>query len=186
MSRTCYRGFRHFIDAYECAGLDPASAPPAELRALVNGLRAVFTSGAPRATDSARSLLPDARIISDPLFAEAPLAGPRIPLVKLRVQIWAVISRAMWHAGYHPDIENYRRARNRAVQAADILLAGADANAGISVLVAHGYFNFMIGRVLRQRGFVRFGTHRARFWNAVMYERPTSSLFGGEPAREAA
>ena len=171
MARTCYRGFRHFISAYDSAGLDPDSAPPAELRALVQGLRAVFTSGAPRANDSARSLLPGADIIADPLFAEAPLAGPRIPLVKLRVTIWAIISRIMWHAGYHPQIENYRRARSRAARAADILLAGAEANAGIAVLVAHGYFNAMIGRALRKRGFVRVGSHRANFWNAVTYER---------------
>lgn len=171
MARTCYRGFRHFIAAYECAGLDPRSAPPAELRALVKNLSAVFTSGAPRANDSARSLLPQAQIIADPLFAEAPLAGPRIPLVKMTVPIWAVISRIMWHAGYHPEIENYRRARGRAARAADRLLAGAECNAGTAVLVAHGYFNAMIGRVLRQRGFVRVGAHRASFWNAVTYER---------------
>lgn len=171
MACTCYRGFRHFIAAYECAGLDPRSAPPAELRALVKDLSAVFTSGAPRANDSARSLLPQAQIIADPLFAEAPLAGPRIPLVKMTVPIWAVISRIMWHAGYHPEIENYRRARGRAARAADRLLAGAEANAGTAVLVAHGYFNAMIGRVLRQRGFVRVGAHRASFWNAVTYER---------------
>ena len=173
MSRTCYRGFRHFINAYDRAGLDPESAPPAELLALVQGLRAVFTSGAPRANDSARSLLPGADIIADPLFAEAPLAGPRIPLVKLRVTIWAVISRVMWHAGYHPQIENYWRARSRAARAADFLLAGAEANAGMAVLVAHGYFNAMIGRALRKRGFVRVGSHRPSFWNAVTYERAT-------------
>ncbi len=171
MARTCYRGFRHFIAAYESAGLDPHSAPPAELRALVKDLPAVFTSGAPRANDSARSLLPQAEIIADPLFAEAPLAGPKIPLVKMNVPIWAVISRIIWHAGYHPEIENYRRARRRAARAADRLLASAEANAGTAVLVAHGYFNAMIGRVLRQRGFMRVGTHRASFWNAVTYER---------------
>jgi broad specificity phosphatase PhoE len=172
MARICYRGFRRFIAAYDRAGLDPQSAPPAELRSLVGGLHAVFTSGAPRADDSARSLLPEAEIIADPLFAEAPLAGPRIPLVKMNVPLWAVISRIMWHVGYHPQIENYRRARSRAARAADILLAGAEANAGTAVLVAHGYFNAMIGRVLRQRGFVRVGVHRASFWNAVTYERP--------------
>src|SRR5579872_5095078 len=89
MARTCYRGFRHFIAAYETARLDPRSAPPAELRALVKDLPAVFTSGAPRANDSARSLAPQAQIIADPLFAEAPLAGPRIPLVKMTVPSWA-------------------------------------------------------------------------------------------------
>ena len=171
MSRTCYRGFRRFIDAYERAGLDPESVPPAELRALVAGLVAVFISGTPRADESARSLLPHARIIRDPLFAEAPLAGPRIPLLRMTVGAWAVISRIMWHAGYHPEMESYRRAIHRASRAADRLLAGADTGAGTAVLVAHGYFNAMIGRVLRQRGFIRIGSHRATFWNAVTYER---------------
>jgi broad specificity phosphatase PhoE len=68
-------------------------------------------------------------------------------------------------------MESYRWARRRAARAADILLAAADANAGTAVLVAHGYFNAMIGRVLRKRGFIRAGSHRANFWNTVTYER---------------
>src|SRR5512143_1753399 len=50
--RTCHRGFRKYIDAYQGAGLDPGSLPPATLVDLVTGLDAVFTSPAPRATDS--------------------------------------------------------------------------------------------------------------------------------------
>jgi broad specificity phosphatase PhoE len=170
-SRTSYHGFRRYIDAYQDAGLDPQSAPPEELLDLVKGLDEVFTSGLPRANDSARTLLPEAEIIADPLFAEAPLAGPRIPLLKMKVPVWAVMARIIWHAGYHPEIENYRRAKNRAARAAEILLARAEANAGVAVLVAHGYFNAMIGRALKKRGFARTGTHRARFWNVVTYER---------------
>jgi broad specificity phosphatase PhoE len=166
-----HHGFRRYIDEYQDAGLDPASAPPEELLDLVRGLSAVFTSGLPRATDSAKTLLPEAEIIADPLFAEAPLAAPRIPLLKLKAPAWAVMARIMWHAGYHPEIENYRRAKSRAVQAADILQDRAESNAGSAVLVAHGYFNAMIGRVLRKRGFRRTGSHRVRFWNAVIYER---------------
>jgi broad specificity phosphatase PhoE len=168
--RTCHRGFRHYIDAYQDAGLDPRSAPPEELMDLVKGLDAVFTSHAPRAQDSARTLLPEAEVIADPLFSEAPLAAPRIPLVKMKVPIWAVMARIMWHAGYHPEIEDYRRAKVRASAAADILLERAESNDGVAVLVAHGYFNAMIGRVLRKRGFRRCGSHRVRFWNAVIYE----------------
>jgi broad specificity phosphatase PhoE len=168
--RTCHRGFRRYIDAYQDAGLDPRSAPPDELTDLVKGLNAVFTSASPRAQDSARTLLPEAEVIADPLFAEAPLAAPRIPLVKMKVPIWAVMARIMWHAGYHPEIEDFRRAKVRATAAADILLDRARANDGVAVLVAHGYFNAMIGRVLRKRGFRRSGTHRVKFWNAVVYE----------------
>ena len=169
--RTCHRGFRKYIDAYQGAGLDPGSLPPATLVDLVTGLDAVFTSPAPRATDSARLLLPAAEMIADPVFEEAPLAAPRIPLIRLRVPVWAVMARVLWHAGYHPRIETYWRAQARARNAAEMLLRRAHKNGGASVLVAHGYFNAMIGRALTKRGFRRSGSHRALFWNAVVYEQ---------------
>src|SRR5690348_11838596 len=53
---TSHHGFRSYIDAYEAAGLDPSNAPPDELRDLVAELDSVFTSGRPRAHDSARLL----------------------------------------------------------------------------------------------------------------------------------
>jgi len=168
--RTGHHGFRRYIDDYQDAGLDPKSAPPEELLDLVKGLNTAFTSFSPRAQDSARTLLPEAEITADPLFAEAPLAAPRIPLLKMKVPVWAVMARIMWHAGYHPEIENYRRAKARAVAAADILIQRAQSNEGNAVLVAHGYFNAMIGRVLKRRGYRRLGSHRVRFWNAVIYE----------------
>jgi broad specificity phosphatase PhoE len=168
--RASHREFRTYIDDYEQSGLDPQSAPPEELQDLVAELAAVFTSGKKRADESARVLAPNAELIADPLFVEAPLAAPRIPLLKMRVPKWAVVARIFWHAGYHPEIENYRRAKHRAIQAAEILVARARAD-GAAALVAHGYFNFLIGRELRRRGFVKSGAHRAHFWNAVIYTR---------------
>jgi broad specificity phosphatase PhoE len=168
--RASHREFRNYIDAYEQSGLDPRSAPPEELQDLVGELAAVFTSGKKRADESARILAPNAELIADPLFAEAPLAAPRIPLLKMRVPKWAVVARIFWHAGYHPEIENYRRAKNRAIKAAEILIIRARTD-GAAALVAHGYFNFLIGRELRRRGFAKSGSHRARFWNAVIYTR---------------
>ena len=168
--RTGHHGFRDYIDAYEAAGLEPSSLPPEELQGLVKDLGAVFTSGKPRAHQSAARLAPHAQLIADPLFVEAPLASPPLPLLKLRVPKWAVMSRILWHMGFTPGIENYRRARHRAAQAADILVARAR-DTGAAALVAHGYFNWMIGRQLRRRGFVKRGTHQARYWNTVIYER---------------
>jgi broad specificity phosphatase PhoE len=170
--RASHREFQSYIDAYENSGLDPQSAPPEELQDLVGEVAAVFTSGKRRADDSARVLAPNADLIADPLFVEAPLAAPRIPLLKMRVPKWAVVARIFWHAGYHPEIETYRRAKRRAGQAADILVARARAD-GAAALVAHGYFNFLIGRELRRRGFAKSGSHRARFWNVVVYDRST-------------
>ncbi len=167
--RTSHNGFREYIDAYEAAGLDPESLPPRELSDLVKELDHIFTSDRPRSHQSALALGPHATLQADSLFAEAPLASPRIPLLKMRVPKWAVVARLLWHAGYHPEIENYREARHRAARAADILIDKIR-DGGSAVLVAHGYFNAMIGRQLRQRGFVRTGAHRVRYWNAVIYE----------------
>src|SRR5579863_10539636 len=166
--RTSHHGFRDYIDAYEAAGLDPESLPPRELSDLIKELDHIFTSDRPRSHESAKALAPHATLEADPLFAEAPLALPRIPLLKMRVPKWAVVARVLWHVGYHPEIENYRKAKHRAGQAADILMHRARAE-GAAALVAHGYFNAMIGRQLRQRGFTRAGAHRVRYWNAVTY-----------------
>lgn len=170
--RTSHAGFADYIDAYEEAGLAPASLPPEELRDLVRELRAVFTSGRPRSHQSAEALAPHAELIADPLFVEAPLAAPPIPLLRMQVAKWAVVSRILWHAGFHPEIENPRDAARRAVKAADILVARARADGAVA-LVAHGYFNWMIGRVLRSHGFSRTGMHQARYWNAVIYQDKT-------------
>jgi len=169
--RTSHREFRSYIDDYEAAGLDPTSAPPEELQDLLKELTQIYTSGKPRAHDSAKALAPNAELIADPLFVEAPLASPRIPLLKMKVPKWAVMARILWHAGYHPEIENYRRAKHRASEAADILMKRAVAE-GQTALVAHGYFNLMIGRELRRRGFRKTGSHRVTYWNAVIYELP--------------
>jgi broad specificity phosphatase PhoE len=169
--KTSHHGFADYIDAYEAAGLDPESAPPEELRDLARGITAVYTSHRPRSQESAMAIAPHAELISDVLFEEAPLASPHIPLIKLGVPAWAVMSRILWHAGYHPEIENYRRSKLRAQKAADILMAKAK-NDGTAVLVAHGYFNAILGRELARRGFRSIGHHRVRFWNAVIYELP--------------
>lgn len=168
--RTSHREFRAYIDAYEESGLDPESLPPDELQDLVGEVDAVFTSGRKRSVDSARVLAPNAELIADPLFAEAPLASPPIPLLRMKVSKWAIVARILWHAGYHPEIENYRHAKRRAAHAAEILVRRARRDGAVA-LVAHGYFNFILGRELRRRGFVRFGLHRARFWNSVIYSR---------------
>jgi len=170
-ARTSHSEFRDYIDDYEAAGLDPTSAPPDELQDLVRELTQIYTSGRPRAHDSARALAPNAELIADPLFVEAPLASPRIPLLRMKVPKWAVVARILWHAGYHPEIENYRRAKHRASEAADILMKRAG-DEGQTALVAHGYFNAMIGRELRRRGFRKAGADRVRYWNAVIYELP--------------
>lgn len=174
MARSRWIGhaaFAAYIDDYQAAGLDTASAPPEELRAAVQGARRVFASDLQRSIDSARALLPQAELVSTPLFTESPLASPRLPAVRMKAPAWAVVSRIAWHGGFKPGIEGYGQSKNRARQAVELLVAEAESE-GTAVLVAHGYFNAILGRALTQRGWRKVaGAHRARFWNAVVYER---------------
>lgn len=167
---TGHAGFAGYIGDYEAAGLAPSSLPPRELADLARELTHVFTSGRARSHQSAAALAPHAELIAEDVFVEAPLASPRIPILRMRVPKWAVVSRILWHLGFHPEIENPRQARMRAVRAADMLVAAARER-GVAALVAHGYFNWMIGRELQRRGFARTGSHQARYWNTVRYEK---------------
>jgi broad specificity phosphatase PhoE len=164
-----HRAFSNYIDAYQKAGLDRLSEPPPELLELVKGARRVFCSELPRSIDSARRLLPDAELLSDPLFTEAPLASPKLPGIRMNAPAWAVIARVAWHGGYKPGIESYGEAKRRARAAARTLIEAARED-GIAILVAHGYFNAILGRTLRLGGFEREGTHRVQYWNTVVYE----------------
>lgn len=167
---TGHHGFRDYIGAYEAAGLDPASLPPRELVELGRELGAIFASDRARSHQSARLVAAEKPLVMDPLFAEAPLASPPVPFLKMSVPGWAVVSRLLWHVGFAPGIENAAAAKLRARKAAGILIARAEEVGGVA-LVAHGYFNFMIGRELTRLGFVKRGSHRARYWNTVTYER---------------
>jgi hypothetical protein len=71
----------------------------------------IFTSGRPRSHQSAAALAPHAELTADPLFVEAPLASPPLPWLAMRVTKWAVVSRLLWHLGFHPG--NRKAARRR-------------------------------------------------------------------------
>ncbi len=170
-----HKAFARYIDDYQAAGLDADSAPPDELRALVKGTPKVFASDLKRSIDSARTLLPGAEVVSTPLFTESPLASPKVPALRLKAPAWAVMARVAWHGGFKPGIESYAQSRGRARKAVELLLAEAEAK-GIAVLVAHGYFNAILGRTLTRRGWTKTeGAHRARFWNTVVYEHQAAA-----------
>jgi hypothetical protein len=171
-----HRKFKDYIEEYDRAGLHPDSPPPAWLVDLTREAKRVYASDRPRARESARVLAPHAELRLSPLFMEAQLKSPKLPLVRMKPTAWAVIARLAWHAGHHGGIEDYRETKERADKAVEMLSDVAQED-GIAVLVAHGYFNAIVGRTLRKRGWHRYGgRHRAKFWNAVVYERGARAL----------
>jgi broad specificity phosphatase PhoE len=167
-----HRKFTDYIEEYEQAGLDPDSPPPPDwLIEMTRDARRVYASDRPRALESAQALAPHAELSQSSLFMEAQLKSPKLPLVRLKPPAWAVLARLAWHVGHHGGIEDYRDAKDRALKAVDMLDEVARED-GIAVLVAHGYFNAIVGRTLRKQGWSKHGgRHRAKFWNAVVYER---------------
>ena len=175
--------YRDFYADYDRAGLDPKSAPRAPLATLLKELDHAYTSHRPRSIESAQKLLPDVQRIENPVFDEAPLLPPKVPLVRRPASWWMVLARAAWHMGYHGGGESWMVCKRRAMEAMEILWRDAERH-GTSVLVAHGYINLMIGIRLKKRGWKRTGRHSYQYWNAVVYERDQAAL--PAPAQSAA
>lgn len=171
-----HAAFARFIDDYQASSLDGTHPPPAELVDLVRPARLIFASELQRSIESAHMLKPGGEIMSTPLFTESPLASPPLPGLRMKAPAWAVISRVAWHGGFKPGIESYGQSKQRARKAAELLASEAEDN-GLAVLVAHGYFNAILGRTLHLNGWRKTsGAHRAKFWNTVIYERDGMAL----------
>ena len=161
--------------AYDDSGLHPDEAPPASLVALGKTAKTVVSSPLPRAVETARHVTGGLREVpADPLFVEAPLPPPPVPLLKLRPGWWGVISRFYWSFGYAPDgVEHVSDTWKRVDQVIDRLI---DLSAeGDVLLCAHGFLNWMIDRRLRKLGWRREaregGNH---YWSWRIYTPPAA------------
>lgn len=166
-------GYRDWWVRYEEGGLKAGQAPPSELVALASGADAVFASTRERARQSALAITQGRDFSSDPQFIEAPLPSPPLPKwFRLPPKWWGVLSRFCWAVfNYHDGQETVAQATARARRVADLLIDRADDDR-IVVLVAHGYFNFMVGRALIARGWRRKLDQGYRYWAFRRFEPP--------------
>jgi broad specificity phosphatase PhoE len=167
------RGYRDWWARYEEGGLKPGQAPPAGLVAQARDAGAVFSSTRERSMQSARAVCGDRAFTSEALFIEAPLPSPLFPdTVRLSPRWWGVVSRFCWAVfDYHDGQESHAQARARARQAALVLAARA-AGDGDVLLIAHGYFNFMIGRALIAQGWRRDVDQGYKYWSCRRFTPP--------------
>ena len=107
-----------------------------------------------------------------PLFIEAPLPPPSWPSAfKFSPRAWGVIARLWWWFFDHNEGQESRaEAQVRAEEAAR-LLDGLAEN-GLDVLVlAHGFFNTMIGIELKELGWRCVKDQGFKYWSARSFER---------------
>jgi hypothetical protein len=82
-----------------------------------------------------------------------------------------VVSRTWWWFFNHHDGQERRKAAQlRADEAADYLMALAAAGDDV-LLIAHGFFNFMIGRSLKRRGWTLVENHGHDYWASRRFSR---------------
>jgi broad specificity phosphatase PhoE len=165
-------GYRRWWASYEEGGLLHGQTPPVDLVEAARRAGVVFSSVRRRSLETAHAVIGPEGFRSDPVFVEAPLPPPPWPkFVRLSPRSWGVIARFWWWwFNHHDGQESRAQATERARQAALRLIEAAESGKDVVVL-AHGFFNAMIGRELRCLGWRRVSTQGYRYWCAQRFER---------------
>ena len=140
------QGYRDWWDRYEEGGLLEGQVPPECLVSTAAGAGAIFSSTRQRARETAAAVANGNLVHADVLFIEAPLPPPSFPdWFKLSPRWWGVVARFWWwFFDHHEGQETKSEAQARAARAADLLEARAGEGKDVLVL-AHGFFNGMVG-----------------------------------------
>jgi broad specificity phosphatase PhoE len=126
-----------------------------------------------RSIESAQALAKGRAFAREVMLIEAPLPPPRWPSwVRLSPSVWGFLARFWWwFFNHHEGGETRGQAEARADRAATMLEALAGEGADVVVL-AHGFFNFMIGRALKRRGWRLVRSEGWKYWSMRRFERP--------------
>lgn len=164
--------YRDFWARYEVLGIRPGQAPPEALLRFVAKAGALVASTRLRSVESANALAGGREVLQHELLVEAPLPPPDWPdWIRLSPMIWGFIARLWWWFLDHNEGQETRvAAERRADEAASLLIGYAERGEDVVVL-AHGFFNFMIGRALRRRGWKLVSSEGYKYWSTRRFER---------------
>lgn len=165
--------YRAWWGRYEEGGIREGQAPPAALLEIARQADVIFVSTRLRAQETAAAIAGGRAVSLDPMLIEAPLPPPPIPsFLRFNPKTWGFLTRVMWwFFNRHETEESRAQAEVRAGAVADRLIARAAAGDKVLV-VAHGFFNTMIGIELKKRGWAHVDGRGHRYWTAKRYERP--------------
>lgn len=160
--------FLEFLKRYDAAGIASDSIPPQNLTAIVQNANTVFTSNLNRTIDSARILQPQVQPTSNSIFREINCWRNFSTTIKLSALGWAIISRLLWELKIHPIAESPVATRQRAKQAAELLIQEYHNNGSV-VLIAHGGINTFIAKELRLSGWQGSRNLNNQHWGCTKY-----------------
>jgi hypothetical protein len=164
--------YRDFWARYEVLGILPGQVPPEKLTQFAARAGALVCSTRQRSIESASALAGDRLVNQHEVLVEAPLPPPPWPRwIRLSPSIWGFLARVWWwFFNHHEGQETRAAAETRAGQAAELLITYAERGEDVVVL-AHGFFNFMIGRALRRRGWRLMSSEGYKYWSTRRFER---------------
>ena len=170
--RLSSQDYRAFWARYELTGLLPGQTPPAMLVGFVEACDVLIASTRLRARESAEAVGKGRTFTQEALFVEAPLPPPNWPSwVRLSPRLWGFFARFWWwFFNHHEGGETRRQAEARAGEAA--LMLERQAYDGWNVVVlAHGFFNVLVGRALRRHGWRMTRSEGYKYWSTRRFER---------------
>ncbi|WP_455819644.1 histidine phosphatase family protein [Pseudomonas cerasi] len=156
-----------WCEAYDLAEI--CDLPPERSLHLAAEADVIVTSTLPRAISSLEKLGKQASQV-DAIYREVALPVMPLSFPALSPLLWLPLLRVMWLSGYAGQVESYAEAKQRAVVAADRLIAlAADGNV---LLVGHGIMNKLIARRLRHLGWLGEKHASSRHWSSAIYHPP--------------
>ncbi|HXV00486.1 MAG TPA: histidine phosphatase family protein [Caulobacteraceae bacterium] len=166
--------YRDWWATYEAGGLKAGQVVPENLKAIAVEAGAIIASTRRRSVETATLLGAGREFHSDAMFIEAPLPPPPWPRwLKLPPMAWGFLARVWWwFLNHHPNEESRLEAEKRAEEAAGRLIEVAGGGRDVLVL-AHGFFNAMIARALRRRGWRCTLNGGYGYWAARRFEAPS-------------
>lgn len=166
------QGYRDWWARYELGGLLEGQSPPEGLVEVARRAGFIVASTRLRSLQTARAVVGGKTFVENPLFIEAPLPPPNFPgWLKLSPKVWGFVARFWWwFFNHHAGEENRAQAEARAEEAA--LMLENLARSGEPVLVvAHGFFNHLVGRALARRGWRLAENQGYKYWSTRRFER---------------
>ncbi len=169
--RLDWRSYKDWWARYEESPLRDDEFAPEVLKEAVKNADIVFASARIRAQQTAARAATHMDAQYDPVFNEAPLPPPLLPVVRFLPKTWNVLARTVWLCGHSLDGESVGEARVRAAAAA-VKLHDASENHPTVYLAAHGWFNRMLRTELKKLGWKCVRDGGDNYWSHRTYEFP--------------
>lgn len=170
--RLTAQEYRDFWANYEIMGLLPGQTPPASLLRFAEGCGTLVASTRLRSIESAQALCAGKAFTQEALLVEAPLPPPDWPSwIRLSPKMWGFYARVWWWCFNHNEGQETRVEAQARSDAAAEMLADRAARGQDVVVLAHGFFNFMVGLSLRRRGWRLTRSEGYKYWSMRRFDR---------------